>query len=281
MTIKTVCAATLLLLAADAWAQPAPGDPAGFSAQFADTVRRDAGSIPVAVKAPLVLSVGGADISLARLFGFCQAQAAGCGEATVQYAAGILKAVRERNAPIDAANVRLVLRPAQYVAQMQASASPTGPKLVARPFVAGWSVVPVLDTSTATRSLTTADLAALGMDEDAVFQRAGANLAAAMPPLASVAKPAGPGQIGHFGGDIYDVSRVALHRQWAALAAAQGGVLVVAMPTIDRVIYVSETTPYALDALRTLSRDSAAKSAYPFAPSLLLRWTEAAWVPVP
>lgn len=281
MTRKTIAAGTVVLLAMHLMAHAGPvGDPAAFSAQFAETLRREAGAMPVTVKAPLVITLDDMEISLARLYGYCQAQPAGCKGATAEYASGVAGVARDRHTPIDRRNVRLVLRPDAWLVRGRIALGVHGATLAARPLIAGWVVVAVLDTPSSTRPLDGRDLAALGLDEDALFALGAANLGAALAPLDSVARPVTAGQIGTFGGNIYDVSRVALHAQWAALAAAQGGVLVVAMPTSDRVLYVSEDKPGALAALRTLSVDTAARNVNVFAPSLLLRWTNASWVPV-
>ena len=91
-----------------------------------------------------------------------------------------------------------------------------------------------------------------------------------------VAKVAQPGQIGHLSGDLYHSSRLALHESWSPLAKAQGGVLIVAAPATDTVLYLSEDTPPAIGALRTLAQKVMRGAPNPLS-SELLRWTPKRW----
>ena len=59
---------------------------------------------------------------------------------------------------------------------------------------------------------------------------------------------------------------------WAPLAQAQGGVLIVAAPTPDLVLYSGEDSSAALDALRTFVRNVMARTPKPLS-GALLRWT--------
>ena len=96
---------------------------------------------------------------------------------------------------------------------------------------------------------------------------------AAAPQIAKVAQP---GQIGHFEGDVYHSSRLALHESWSPLATAQGGKLIVAAPGIDTILYLAEDTPVAIDALRTLTQNVMSRMPRPLS-SELLRWTPQRW----
>jgi hypothetical protein len=107
------------------------------------------------------------------------------------------------------------------------------------------------------------------------------NVQASLKPLAESAKPVGSGQIGTVTGSVYEVGRVALHQQWAQLASAQQGTLLVALPTTDVVLYVSESTPAAIEALRALSKNTAAKASNPLSPTIVLKWGNDRWEAVP
>ena len=71
-------------------------------------------------------------------------------------------------------------------------------------------------------------------------------------------------------------SRLALVDSWAPLAQAQGGVLIVAAPSADLVLYASEDGSAAIDALRTLARNMMARAPKPLS-GTLLRWTPKGW----
>ena len=63
---------------------------------------------------------------------------------------------------------------------------------------------------------------------------------------------------------------------WAPLAAAQGGVLIVAIPATDAVFYVGEDTPKAIDALRTLTKMVLARAPGKLSGNLY-RWRASGW----
>jgi hypothetical protein len=113
-----------------------------------------------------------------------------------------------------------------------------------------------------------------------LFALARANVAADLRPLAEKAQPVKHGQLGTITGSVYEVSRVALPEQWAGLARAQGGTLIVALPTTDGVLYASEKTPEAVGALRTIARDAMGKVANPLSDEVF-EWTPDGWVLVP
>ncbi|MFL6708068.1 MAG: hypothetical protein ACJ8HI_07670, partial [Massilia sp.] len=111
----------------------------------------------------------------------------------------------------------------------------------------------------------------------ALFALASINLTNSLAPLSETAKPVSAGQIGTINPGFSEVGRVALPAQWTTLAQAQHGELIIALPTTDQVLYVSESTPVAQDALLTLSRKLALQSANPLAPDMLLKWTAGRW----
>ena len=72
------------------------------------------------------------------------------------------------------------------------------------------------------------------------------------------------------------MSRVALHEDWVTLAKAQGGKLVVAMPATDVVLYASEDTTLAVEALRMIARHAMEVVANPLSTEILA-WTPEGW----
>jgi len=109
-----------------------------------------------------------------------------------------------------------------------------------------------------------------------VFELGLANVREELPPLMSVAKVAGQGQIGNMVDSVYNPSRMILLDSWAPLAAAQGGVLIVAIPATDAVFYVGEDTPKAIDALRTLTKMVLARAPGKLSGNLY-RWRASGW----
>ncbi|TFW20819.1 hypothetical protein E4L96_09975 [Massilia arenosa] len=261
----------------DSFAQTIPLEPVPFTEYVAQATRREIGDTPVVVQGPLRLSIGELNAKLDRVLSFCQATTAACDTEITQFAKAVAQILKQQHAPIDKSAVQLTVRSAEYVKHAQEVLGPEGPGLQRKPLAEGLMVLAVLDTPRAVRPLDNRDLGKLRLQQDQLFELGAKNVAAGLKPLSEAAKPAGSGQIGYLGPNFLEPARVALIDQWEWLARAQNGQLVIAIPTTDMVIYVSESTPTALDALRTLSRKLGAQSQNPLAPNTLLRWTPPGW----
>ncbi len=272
--VALFCAA----FAAAALAQEVPLDEGGFTEFAAAKLRAAMPDVSVSVDAPLTLSlsIDGLKVHLDRPYDFCKQQAAQCTAALENYARGVAQVVKQSKAPVDRAAVRLMVRSAQYLQRAQAMLGKDAPALQVRPLADGLFVVAVLDTPRATRPLDERDLKALGLTTEALMALGRDNLAANLKPLADVAKPVAAGQIGTVRGDVFETGRLAMPESWAALAEAQGGTLLVSAPVGDMVLYISEATPVAIDALHTLSTKAFSSSQYPLS-NAVLRWTPGGW----
>jgi hypothetical protein len=138
----------------------------------------------------------------------------------------------------------------------------------------------VIDNPRTVRMLGEKDNAKLGLTADEVFGLGTANVRQELPPLMSVAKVAGHGQIGQITGSVYNPSRLILVDSWAPLAEAQGGVLIETVPATDAVFYVGEDRPKAIDALRTLNKMVLARAPSKLSGDLY-RWRASGWERVP
>jgi hypothetical protein len=264
-------------LALQVCAQPIPSDPTAFTEYVAAAVRLQVGETAVSIREPLRLSIGELDGHLDRLLEYCRLNSTGCDGQVQQFAKAAAAIAQAKNAPIDEKAVQLVLRSDLYIQKTQTFFGVNGPQLQARSLVPGLMVVAVLDTPRAVRPLDERDLKKLGRSQEELFALAETNLANSLGPLSQTAKPVAAGQIGYLKPGFSEVGRVALAGQWATLAQAQGGELVIALPTTNQVLYVSESTPLARDALVTLSRKVASQSSNPLAPNTLLKWTAGHW----
>jgi len=280
---RRICiAGVVVLLSAgiEASAEEVPTEEVGFTDFVAKQVRAELAGEDVVVKSPLTLKVGDLQANLDRIFSFCKKNADGCQREVTTYVHGIAQTVKDRNTPPTKEEIRVVVRTEEYAKSVQSSAPPVAQSLQATPFVKGFVLIPVLDSPRTIRMFSEKDGKALGLTpQDA--QRLGLeNLRAALKPLMEVAKPAGHGQIGQIIGDPYNSSRLALIDTWAPLAVAQGGTLIVAVPTTDAVLYVGEDSAIAIDALRTLVRNVMVRAPNRLS-DRLLRWTESGWQVVP
>lgn len=275
-----VVGALIALIPAGVAAQSVPTEEAAFTEYIAQAMRLEVGDVPVTVKAPLTLSVGPLQANLDRIFAFCRSNTAACTAEVERYTKGAAQVIKQQNAPIEKAAVRLVVRSSEYIKRAQASLGSDGPTLQVKPLVEGLVSVAILDTPRAVRPLDERDLEKLNLSQDQLFKLGGENLATELKPLSEVAKPVTRGQVGTITGSVYEVGRIAVHSQWAQLANAQNGTLLVALPTTDVVLYISEATPVAIDALRTLANKTATRAANPLS-ATVLKWTSERWEIVP
>lgn len=280
-TSRFLIAATIASVSLYATAQNVPLEEAAFTDFVAQTLKREVGETAVSVKGPLTVSVGPLQANLDRIYGFCRVNTGACASEIDRYAKGAAQVLKQQSAPLDKDAVRVVIRSNEYIKRAQASLGSDGPTLQARPLVDGLVSVAVLDTPRAIRPMDDRDLKKLAMSQEQLFELGGSNLVANLKPIAEVAKPVGTGQIGTVAGSIFEVGRVALPAQWAPLASAQQGTLLIALPTTDLVLYVSEATPLAIDALRALAKSTAAKASNPLAATAILKWSSDRWELVP
>lgn len=281
-TIRSACLCLALLTMAAAHAEPVPLEPAAFTEYMASKIRAEVGDTPVAVKGPLTLAVGSLQANLDRLYSYCRKGGVTCEIEAGNYAKTASDLLKERSAPLDPDAVRIVIRSTDYIKHAQASlgANASELNLQLRPFVDGLVAVAVLDTPRAVRPLSDKDLEKIGLSKEQLFELGAKNVRAVLSPLSETAKPVAVGKIGTIHGNFYEVGRVTLHDDWTPLASSQDGVLLIALPTTDAVLYISEASPAAIERLKALSRDIARRSPNPLS-SAVLRWTKERWELVP
>jgi len=279
--LRSLAGMALIAMATAATAEDIPSDETGFTEYVAAQLRKEVSEESVIVKGPLTLGLGELQANLDRVFKFCAGNSADCAVALDRYVKGAAEVHRERNAPPSREAVRLVIRTSQYAQAVQSGTSGPGPiQMLPQPFVEGLVTLPVLDSPRTLKMLGEKDAKALGLSEAEVRELGLANLRKELGPLMDVAKVVGKGQIGRLVGDAYHPSRLLLIDTWAPLAARQGGVVIVAIPATDTVFYIGEDTPVAVEALRALANNVAARAPNRLS-GVLLRWHESGWRVVP
>ena len=271
-----------LSLAGGVRSQDIPRDEVGFTEYVASLVRAQIPDAHVVVDDPLVLELGDIKANLGRSLGFCKRNPSGCATEVSTVVKAIADTYRARNAPVTRDALRIVVRSADYVEQIQSSLGPGAPALMPTPFVAGLVLLPVLDSPTTFVYPNAETLKKLGLTEEEAQRVALKNTRAALEskPLMAIAKVAGPGHIGQLIGDFFYPSRLALFDTWAPLAEAQGGKLIVVAPATDTVLYSSDDSRAAIDDLRAMARHLMAQAPHPLS-DILLRWTPTGWQVVP
>lgn len=256
------------------WADDSASE-AQFTERVAGLMRAALPGDEVKVAGPLTLKRGDLQANLDRVWAFCQRDASNCNAELDRYVAAVKEAVAQTPKAPERAQLRLVIRREDYGQGAVGSGKP--PEFLQRPFADGLISLVAVDHPRTLAMLDLNGAQKMGLGADGARQVAQANLQQQLGPLR--AKPVRAGQLGRLAGDAYEVSRLLLPDGWAELAQAQGGVLLVALPTTDLLLYAGDDSPQAIDALRSLSKESMARAPNPLT-NLILRWTPQGWLPV-
>ncbi len=266
-------------MAATAHAQSVPIDDPGFTDAITEQLRTALPDEHVVVVGPQRLTIGnvGFTVNLAHLSQACRANASKCDGESAHFVAGVTQAFQDMNKPPAPAQVRIAVRSARMAQAYVASTRTTGLNLQVQPLVEGLVSAVVIDSPASLRWASSKDLDALKLDPAALRELALSNTHAALQPLASVAQPAPKGKIGAIdGADAYTASRILFPADWAPLAKAQGGVLIVAVPLPTEILYIGDDGTDALGALRTLAHHQMTAAPGGLGDQLL-RWTPEGW----
>lgn len=251
-------------------------DASKFSANMASKIQAELPNTPVSIKAPLTLTVGQETLFLQKIYAYCSSNPSSCEIESAQYAKDFANFYKQPKAVLSPDSVRLVVRTQDYISSAMEKLGPNAPKLVNWPLVKGLVIVAVLDTPSAIRPLNQSDLTSLNLTSSQLFDLASKNMAKSLKPLNTIAKPVENGQIGTIHGEIYNVGRVANFQEWAQLAHNQKNTLLIALPTTDTVLYVSDSSTTSVDALKTIARSISSRSSNPLS-DIILKWTPTAW----
>ena len=267
-----------LVLSTAALAEPVPIEDPGFTDAITEQLRTALPDEHVVVTSPQRLTIGnvGFVVNLAHLSQSCHADPSRCDAESARLVAGVTKAFQEMNKPPAPAQVRVAVRSARMAQAYLASTRTTGMNLQVQPFVDGLVSTVVIDTPTSMRWASSKDLDALKLDPAALRELARSNTHAALQPLASVAQPAPKGKLGEITGDAYTASRALFPADWAPMAKAQGGVLIIALPRPTTILYIGDDTANAMATLRRVAREQASGASDGLGDQLL-RWTPDGW----
>lgn len=272
--MKRALLAGCLALAAQAALAAPPMEPRAFTREAASRLSAMLDE-KVDVTAPLQLTRGGSDrISLDRIHAFCQANPGDCETELTTFINGLADSIRADRDAVDSRMVRIVIRDRAYVDAVAAQSDggiplwPVGDALAA---------MLVIDAPTFVRSVTRADLKAMGLDADAAFITAVTNAEDAEGPLADALERLGPGEVGMLQGSYFSSSRLLPHGDWAAYAATLRGPLLAMLPVPNALLYADGDDAAAVGHMQREARSLARSHPLPL-PQRVLRWTPGGWV---
>lgn len=255
--------------------EASPQEQAAFTERVAALLRARLAAEAVVVAEPLTLKIGDMRANLDRVHGFCRSNASACDAELERYVNAVVDMQTQAATPPSRDALRVVVRTTEFADGAERSmAGKAG--FIRRPLAEGLVAMVMLDAPRSARLMGEADSLALGLSADAAFALGQGNLRRQLKPLAQVARPVVPGSFGTLDGDFYESGRVVLHEDWAALARAHKGVLIVALPAKNLLIYSADDSPAGLEALRQRARDVGRRSPGPLS-DVLLRWTPAGW----
>ena len=261
----------------------APADEAAFTKEMAARFAQALPESRVEVKGPLTLGLSGAGLSaqfqinLNRVWDFCVRNRDACAAAMAQHVA--VTAASLRDVPdVDVASLRMVVRPAGYVAAIkQQSVGQAGAQPIAAPYAGDLWLMLVTDTPNSLRAVTVRDLQKLNMNIEQAVELALRNVEALLPPLSKVVRPLPANGVGRIEGDYYESSRLLVHEDsWTELARSFKGRLLVAVPDPHVVLYADGKVPKSREALIRLAKEVAGRSDRPLSIAVL-QWSRDGW----
>ena len=271
----------LFLLPSAGLAAGIPLDEPGFTKALAKAFRAALPGYKVAVHGPLALTVRAPDgtshqAGLGTVYDFCRRNPENCEAAVESHVAQMSDTFARKEAQPDRQLLRAAIRPANYVdAIRKVYAGKEEPPVA--PFMGDLWIVCVFDMPEAISVLKPGDLAKLGLSREAALALATKNDAALFAPVEQAGQPMPDAPVGLVATNAYESSRLLLPEGWAALAARNGGQLLVAAPGTDVMIYADARRPNALKIMREQVALVAARATRPLSPTIF-RWTPAGWI---
>ena len=281
---RALWALVLLLLGV---ATPAAAEDRAFADMVANEFRNALPGYVVTVADPLTLKLGKASqpgeqplqVNLDRVVDFCGRAPAGCGQELSDFVAKIVGVIGAQDTKPSLAALRAVVRPATYVEQLTSGMKEKAGALVSAPLAGDVVMICYLDMPTAMAPVFEKDLAKIAISRDQALRTCRTNTRAGLPSLPhtppSGGEP-GAGTIGVLSGDPYESSYLILHDDWAPLARALGGRLLVAVPAADQILYTEDAGPAARDALSTLTLKAYGEADRAISKTVF-RWTPTGW----
>jgi hypothetical protein len=248
--------------------------------------RKASAKVAVEVLEPLSLKLDfqGTDhhdlrVSLDRMWFVCQSDPPGCERAMNDFVAKVIHTVGVPEEPVARDGVVAMLRPRSWFESV--GQAPDYEGALSDPLVGDIYAVYVVDLPKAVRSLTKADLDALGFTRAELASLARTNLTTRLGHLPDAVRNAQAGDVVVLRtGSYFESSRVLLGDDWTALSSTKARTIVVSMPANDVMIVSMDPGPIQLDKLRELTQ-AAFEKAQVRVSRKIYRWNAGSWAALP
>lgn len=251
----------------------------GLAQRLASEIRSALPGAVVTVPDPYGLDIayGGQTLSvgIGSVYTACARSILTCDTAIQQYALRAASHMLER-APLTRDQLRIVVRSSGYLDALRAQGA--SQEFVSEPLAGELRSACYRDLPQGRRPIQVTDLPTLQLNSSATLALCKDNSAHALAPLASRWNALPDQGIGIIR-DTDDITAyLAAHGDWRPLAE-QLGDLIVAVPSIDTLLYSQGSNAIQIDALATLATSLHTGASMPVS-AQVFRWTESGWIEV-
>lgn len=252
----------------------------GIADRLAAEIRAVLPGASVAVPDPYGLDITFAgqtrSVGIGSVHSACAQGAANCDAAIRDYAQRAASYMLE-TAPISRDQLRIVVRSRSYLDRMAAQMGSTQ-GFVVEPLVGDLLSVCYRDLPNGRRPLSPTDLQTLQLDQSVALTACKTNSQSGLAPLSTLWNALPQQGIGVVRNGDDATGYLAAPADWQPLAEQLGG-LIVAVPSVDTVLYARGSNAIDVDALATLARQMHAQASVPVS-AQVFRWTDHGWVAV-
>jgi uncharacterized protein YtpQ (UPF0354 family) len=258
-----------------------------FADKVADQLRGQLPGYQVTVVDKLTLKVSGPSksselpmqINLDRVADYCERVPDGCDSMISGFISKSVEMVKEIDLKPNVSDLRAVLRPTDYLGQLNELMAKKGDVVVSAPFAGDIAMICYFDQPTSMSATLKSDLPKIGLSQDRALQVCLDNMRTNLPRLADAPQVSAASKNGGFNyleGDPYESTYLLLHDEWAPLAMKLGGHLLVAAPDADLIVFGQDAGKVSSDALSLLAKEAFRKAERPISQEVF-RWTPSGW----
>jgi hypothetical protein len=283
--LNLLLAFSLLAVPAVAIAQALPVERAEFTSYVAERMkdmRPEGLPVRITIVGPLAIKLGApsgmsVDANLSDLHSHCVALEGRCAEEAEKLVEAAFQVFGEVTRPIERDMLRVVLRPAAWVHALSEAHKQNGmPPAVAKQYVGELWIILAISGPSFTRYATADTLRILKLEEPAAYDLALKNTREAKAPILERALPLRGTRFQVLTEDELEPSRLLMHAEWAEVAKARPGDLIVSVPASNTVIFGSALTSDDIRTLRQIAINESRKAVRAVSPQLF-RWQKDHW----